>query len=163
MIGKRFGKQVVLKLSHIKNSCKYFLVICDCENRRIVREFDLIRKDSKRTLSCRKCCNIKHGYSKRKSRHYLYRIWYHFKSRCLDIKNKDYKYYGARGITFTSEWNEFIPFKDYIINNLGERPSKHSLDRINNDKNYEPNNLRWATQKEQIRNSRICLGKEVKC
>lgn len=78
--------------------------------------------------------------------------WHHMKQRCTNPKNKDYKYYGGRGITICGRWtNSHIPF----LADMGRRPSKsHSIDRINNDGDYEPNNCRWATKPQQMANRR---------
>lgn len=76
--------------------------------------------------------------------------WKHMRARCLDPKNKNYDRYGGRGIRICERWDDFAAF----YADMGPRPSsKHSIDRINNDGNYEPGNCRWATQKEQVSNS----------
>jgi len=94
-----------------------------------------------------------HGYRN----HYLYNTWCNIKTRCLNKNNRNYEWYGARGITVYKDWLEDpTAFIKYIEKELGERPIGKSLDRIDNNGNYEPRNLRWATQKEQIQNSRIC-------
>lgn len=82
----------------------------------------------------------------------IYVSWLGIKQRCHNPSNKDYKHYGARGIKVCDEWREsFDAYKDY----MGEPPtSKHSVDRINNDGNYEPGNVRWASQQEQLANRR---------
>lgn len=81
-----------------------------------------------------------------------YQIWLTMKQRCHNPKNKRYPLYGARGITVCQEWRKsFQAFLDY----LGPRPSKSlQLDRIDNNKGYEPGNVRWATQVQQVRNRR---------
>ena len=81
-----------------------------------------------------------------------YRAWYSIKKRCLDPKAEQFKNYGARGIGICAEWvNDYRAFYAHV----GPRPSpKHSIDRIDNDGNYEPGNVRWATRTTQSRNSR---------
>lgn len=77
------------------------------------------------------------------------------KQRCNNSHTKSYKDYGGRGITVCKEWHEFSGFYAYLIATIGIRPSeKYSLDRINNDGNYEPGNIRWATRLEQRENRR---------
>jgi AraC-like DNA-binding protein len=90
-----------------------------------------------------------------KANHYLYSVYKGIKNRCFNIKSTSYKNYGARGITLYKEWSEnFELFYEYVLNNLGERPKGYSLDRINNEGNYEPNNIRWASASEQSQNTR---------
>jgi len=81
-----------------------------------------------------------------------YNTWINIKQRCYNKNDPAYKYYGGRGITLCKEWeNSFEAF----LNDVGRRPtSKHSIDRIDNSGNYEPSNCRWATHKEQGRNTR---------
>lgn len=84
---------------------------------------------------------------------YLYKTWDNIKYRTLNTKSKDYHRYGARGIRLYEPWSlDFMKFQTWILDTLGHRPVGHSLDRIDNDKGYEPGNLRWATPKEQIKN-----------
>ena len=86
---------------------------------------------------------------------YLYRTWCGIKRRCSNKASLGYKYWGGRGIKVCDPWKEsYIAFKEWILDNLGERPDGYSLDRIENDGDYEPNNLRWATMTEQRINQR---------
>lgn len=89
-----------------------------------------------------------HGMKKTKP----YRTWRHIKDRCFNENDIAYKHYGGRGITMCNEWvNSFTAF----YNHVGDAPtSKHQLDRINNDGNYEPNNVRWVLPAVNSRNKR---------
>jgi hypothetical protein len=80
-----------------------------------------------------------------------YRAWVHIHSRCTDSNASDYPRYGGRGIMVCERWDSFENF----LADMGPRPSaKHSIDRINNDGNYEPGNCQWATTIEQANNKR---------
>jgi hypothetical protein len=80
-----------------------------------------------------------------------YRTWQAMKERCTLPTNKAFKHYGARGITVCDRWLD--SFENFLAD-MGERPPGLTLDRKNNDGNYEPSNCRWATQTEQVNNSR---------
>ena len=96
-----------------------------------------------------------HGDSHASIHHYLYNIWTRRRSWCFNPKSNHYKWYGARGITLCREWaDNYVAFKTYILETIGERPKGMSLDRIDNDGNYEPGNIQWATQTEQHKNQR---------
>ncbi len=94
-----------------------------------------------------------------------YKSWCSMKGRCCNQKNKAFKDYGGRGIKVCDRWlNSFENF----LADMGERPTpKHSIDRINNDGNYEPSNCRWATRLQQGRNKRgvklVTINKETRC
>lgn len=80
-----------------------------------------------------------------------YRSWEGMKQRCLNKNAKGYKNYGGRGIKVCGRWMEFKNF----LEDMGKKPKgKHSIDRINNEGNYEPLNCRWATDIEQASNQR---------
>lgn len=79
-----------------------------------------------------------------------YRSWDSMKQRCLNSNDPSYPRYGGRGIEICSQWLTFIGF----YADMGERPEGLTLDRIDNDGNYEPGNCRWATAKEQRANQR---------
>jgi hypothetical protein len=70
-------------------------------------------------------------------------------ARCYNPDNKDYPNYGGRGIEVCNRWNTFENF----LSDMGEKPDRLTLDRIDNDKGYEPSNCKWSTRQEQVRNS----------
>lgn len=92
-----------------------------------------------------------------KNPHPLYQTWQGMRSRCRNPKYRQWNDYGGRGIDVCDRWNDFQTFAA----DMGERPPGHSLDRIDNDKGYSPQNCRWATRKEQQRNQRRTVVVEV--
>jgi hypothetical protein len=149
IIGERFGRLTVLsrytkKLKPTKWNC-----ICDCGVEKAYYAANL-----KRGLS-RSCgCLRKEEAAQARRKHGLvgtpeYYAWSKAIQRCTNPKDSRYNNYGARGITVCEEWLDFRNF----IADMGKRPSDdHSIDRIDNDKGYYPNNCRWATRSQQIRN-----------
>lgn len=91
----------------------------------------------------------KHGLKKTPE----YSVWSAMKKRCYNQKSINYHLYGGSGVTVCDRWiNSF----NYFLEDMGQRPSKsHSIDRINNDGNYEPSNCRWATRQQQVINRHI--------
>lgn len=111
---------------------------------------------------CRKCAmkkvsaeRTKHGESPKQGERNaskLYSIWVNMRNRCFNPNNKGFVYYGGRGISVCDEWNEFLNFKKWAIQNGFEE--NLTLDRIDVNGNYEPENCRWISPKEQMRNTR---------
>lgn len=136
--------------------------ICECGNKTIKLLMSIKNGD---TQSCG--CLLKksagdrfrkHGEGKQKDRPYLYNLWIRIKDRCNNKNLKQWKDYGGRGIKVYKPWvNDYLSFKKWILNNLGERPIGKTLDRINNNGDYEPENLKWSTSYEQVHNRRCTI------
>lgn len=92
-----------------------------------------------------------------KNPHPLYQTWIGLRNRCTNPKYHQWNDYGGRGIDVCERWNDFKTFAA----DMGERPQGHTLDRIDNDKGYSPENCRWATRKEQQRNQRRTVFVDV--
>jgi hypothetical protein len=142
-IKEKWGTRVIVKC------------ICECGN---IKNFRLGDLKSGKTKSCG-CLHkeniIKHDDGTKGNKHYyLYQTWYGMMKRCYNINSSSYRLYGFRGIKVFTEFHNYLNFKKWILNNLGERPENYSLDRINCDGNYEPNNIRWADKLTQTKNRR---------
>lgn len=150
LCGKKFGRLSVLSEDgRNKDGNVMWLCKCDCGNEIITSVRNLVRGD---THSCG-CYRDEYYSSARKHGHTFnghktseYRSWSAMKARCLNAKNKYYYNYGGRGIKICKRWiNGFENF----IQDMGPKPSsKHSLERINNNRGYTPKNCKWATRYE---------------
>jgi len=153
--GQRFGRLRVLKPIEQRYRRYYWLCQCDCGQETTVDGIKL-RNGNTRSCGCFRnettvSRTLTHGHSKRKGWTQEYRSWTKIFQRCYNPKCKNFHDYGGRGITVCERWLQFENF----IADMGNKPTpKHSLDRINNDGNYEPGNCRWATHTEQMRNRR---------
>ena len=148
------GERVTVQLKHLLGGDTQS---CGCQRRDNTRAFN--RSDRHRDLQriVMKDQNRTHGMKS----HKFYDLWYQMLYRCENPACKDYRLYGARGISVHESWHDARVFIAWIEGHLGPRPRGHSLDRINNDGNYEPGNVRWATRLVQQGNMRAPVKNSV--
>ena len=149
LTGKTFGRLTVIGYVG-RNQFDHFLWLCRCEcgGEKVATTSSL---NNGRTVACG-CYNASktHGMSNTPE----YKAWRQMINRCTKPHNHAYPQYGGRGIKICSRWLE--SFENFYAD-MGPRPNdKHSLDRINNDGNYEPHNCRWAVSFDQMNNRRNC-------
>lgn len=155
LTGRRFTRLKVLSISHFKGEGKkravFWLCLCNCGTKTVVRMNGLTSGHAK-SCGCLKRekaaqqgkASRTHGYSRTPE----YHAYIHARQRCSDPENWQYMDYGGRGIKFL-----FGSFEEFI-KELGPRPKGKTLDRKDNDGNYEEGNIRWATRSQQNKNRR---------
>lgn len=149
LTGQRFGRLIVIQRANHTGSSAYWLCRCDCGNT-IVIQGGSLRRGSTKSCGCLKK-DVTTIHSGRKTR--LYSIWDNMKSRCNNPNKDSYRNYGGRGIKVCPEWlHDFSAFRDWALSNGYD--DDLTLDRIDNDKGYTPENCRWETRSNQNRNQR---------
>lgn len=158
LVGKVFGRLTVIALTDVRfGGRRCWLCACSCGNEKIVRGGDLLSGDTKscsclhaergRTLGL---SNYGHGETKNRKPSVEYSTWVEMHRRCRS-GSRNSKYWAARGITVCDRWAVFENF----LADMGRRPpGDYSIDRIDNDGHYTPDNCRWATKADQSRNRR---------
>lgn len=157
MVGDRFERLTVVEFIGREHNSSKWRCLCDCGVEVFAQRSALVAGTTK-SCGCFRADRMsrltyKHGEAggeKRRKRSPEYKAWDSIKQRCFNPNAKEWKWYGGRGISLAPEWaTDFSAFLAYI----GPRPSpKHSVDRIDGAKNYEPGNIRWADWVEQANN-----------
>jgi len=158
IIGKRFGRGVVTKEVERRKiggiERRAFKLFCDCGNE-YTSLLSYLRSEEQKSCGClQRVSKFIHG----KTNSPEHRAWRAMTGRYCNPNRLGYENYGGRGIKVCERWRDsFVAFYE----DVGKKPSpKHTLDRIDNDGDYEPGNCRWATRKEQGRNRRTCVSLE---
>lgn len=160
LTGRRFGRLTVLSRAENRNGVTYWLCKCDCGNEKEIRASHL--KDGGTTSCGCYCEEVREEFYKirdarprsTRKQERLYRIWKGLRSRCNNKNYPKHSRYGGRGITVCKEWDDYLVFKIWALEN--GYSDELQIDRIDNDGNYGPSNCRWVTSKQNCNNKSTC-------
>lgn len=153
LTGQRFGNLVVIERANDIGGYVAWKCRCDCGNELVMKS---IRLRNRKWKMC-KNCESKQRQEARVTDRRLYGVWEGICSRCNTPSSGAYEYYGGRGIKICKEWKDYLAFEKWALSSGYDETAPHgqcTLDRIDVNGDYEPNNCRWITQKQQSLNTR---------
>lgn len=165
LTNNKFGRlTAIIYAGKTKDRHSKWLCRCDCGNEVVVNS-NLLTSGHTKSCGCLRKENVsksryKHGGRKsHNDTERLYYVWVEMRSRCNNTKNKEYRFYGGKGIKVCKEWDDYSAFRKWAIENGYDKNAdygKCTIDRIDNNGDYEPKNCRWVSMAVQNKNKGWC-------